>query len=118
MLTAMLFALCLTLAVEVPLAALLRVRGWDLVLIGLINCVTNPLVNLIYAWALLSFPQGSPLPYFVLAALELAAVFGEGLAFRLTLRFRRLHPAQSWKELRTQCHQHLRRNDLSKCVPG
>ena len=87
MLTAMLFALCLTLAVEVPLAALLRVRGWDLVLIGLINCVTNPLVNLIYAWALLSFPQGSPLPYFVLAALELAAVFGEGLAFRLTLRW-------------------------------
>ena len=92
MLTAMLFAICLTLAVEVPLAALLRVRGWDLVLIGLINCVTNPLVNLIYAWALLSFPRESPLPYVVLAALELAALFGEGLAFRLTLRFCRFHP--------------------------
>ena len=42
---ALLFSLALTLAVEVPLAALLRVRGLDLLLVGIINCLTNPVVN-------------------------------------------------------------------------
>ena len=47
------YGLSVTLVTELSVAALLRVRGWDLVLIGLVNCLTNPVVNLIYAWSLL-----------------------------------------------------------------
>lgn len=86
------YSLGLTLAAELMTAALLRVRGWDLVLIGLINCLTNPVINLIYAWTLMTFSRHSAVPYVILAALETAVVFGEAWAFRLTLRWRRIRP--------------------------
>lgn len=91
-LSSLLFALALTLAVEVPLAALLRVRGWDLLLVGLINCLTNPVVNLLGSWAFLSLPPGSAAPYLCLAGLEAAVLFGEALLFHKLLEYRRLHP--------------------------
>lgn len=84
--------LSLTLVTEMLTAALLRVRGWDLALIGLVNCVTNPIVNLMYACTLLFFSQDSPVPYLILTALEVAVLFGEAWAFRLILRFRRIRP--------------------------
>ncbi len=86
------YSLGLTLAAELMTAALLRVRGWDLVLIGLINCLTNPVINLIYAWTLMTFSRHSAVPYVILAVLETAVVFGEAWAFRLTLRWRRIRP--------------------------
>ena len=86
------YGLSVTLVTELSVAALLRVRGWDLVLIGLVNCLTNPVVNLIYAWSLLNFSQNSAVPYLVLAALEIAVVFGEAWAFRVTLKYRRIRP--------------------------
>ena len=84
--------LSVTLVTELPAAALLRVRGWDLVLIGLVNCVTNPVVNLIYVWSLLTFSRYSAVPYLILAALEISVVFGEAWAFRLILHYRRSRP--------------------------
>ena len=89
---ALLFSLALTLAVEVPLAALLRVRGLDLLLVGIINCLTNPVVNLLYQWALVSFSARSPLPFVCMAALEIAVLFGEALLFAKLLHYRRIHP--------------------------
>ena len=70
----------------------LRVRGWDLLLVGLINCLTNPVVNLLGSWAFLSLPPGSAAPYLCLAGLEAAVVFGEALLFHKLLEYRRLHP--------------------------
>lgn len=85
----LLLSLALTLAVEVPLAAALRVRGWDLVLVGLINCVTNPIVNVAYNAAWLWW-SGTPwAPYAALAVLEAAVLFGEALFFKKALTFRR-----------------------------
>lgn len=86
----LLFSLALTLAVEVTLAAVLRVRGWDLVLVGLINCVTNPIVNVLYNAAWLWWGRTPWIPYAVAAALEIAVLFGEALFFKKTLTFRRL----------------------------
>ena len=84
------YSLGLTLAAELMTAALLRVRGWDLVLIGLINCLTNPVINLIYAWTLMTFSRHSAVPYVVLAALETAVLnnydvipMSEGRTFQL-----------------------------------
>lgn len=88
----LLCSLALTLLIEVPLAALLRVRGKDLVLIGAVNCLTNPLVNYLFWWALALFPPGAAQPYLILAALELAVWLGEALLFRLLLDYRRLSP--------------------------
>lgn len=87
---AMLQGLLLTLLVELSLAALLKVRGWDLVIIGLINCLTNPIVNYIFNWAWVLF-KGQPLfPYLILAALELAVLFFEALLFKKLLHFRKI----------------------------
>lgn len=87
-----LFSLGLTIAVEVAVAALLRVRGMDLVLIALINCLTNPLVNYIYHWLLWSFPRGSVVPYLCLGAIEAAVIFIEALLIWKMLRYRELDP--------------------------
>ena len=86
----LLTALLLTLAVELGLAALLGVRGLDLVIIAAANCLTNPLVNYLFDWAWV-LCGGQPLiPYVCLAALEAAAVFGEALLYRRLLSYRRI----------------------------
>lgn len=87
-----LLSLGLTIAVEVAVAALLRVRSMDLVLIGLINCLTNPLVNYVYNWLLWTFPRGSIVPYLLLGAMEAAVIFMEALLFWRMLHYRDLDP--------------------------
>ncbi|HWS43613.1 MAG TPA: hypothetical protein VN421_11055 [Pseudoflavonifractor sp.] len=65
--------LLVTLALEVPVAALWGLRRSDLALCVLVNLLTNPLVNLLH----LFFPS-----VWVLLALECAAVAAEGTLYR------------------------------------
>lgn len=89
LLFALLISLCLTLAAELGVAALVGVRGWDFLFIALINCLTNPIVNYVYDLALYFCGYGSAIPYIILAVLEIGTVFAEGLLFSRLLRFRR-----------------------------
>lgn len=68
-----LLPLLVTLALEVPIAALWGLRHKDLVLCALANCLTNPMVNLLH----LLFPS-----IFLLLVLECAAVGVEGILYR------------------------------------
>jgi len=68
-----LLPLLVTLILEVPVAALWGLRRKDLVLCALVNCLTNPIVNLLHL-LFLSTP--------LLLALECAAVGIEGALYR------------------------------------
>ena len=89
---ALLSALALTLAAELSVAAILGVRGWDLVIIGLVNCLTNPLVNYAYWWAWALWGGVGVVPYLVLAALEISVLFGEAAMFKKLLLYRKIKP--------------------------
>ena len=85
-----LFALGLTLAVELVLARILGVRDrWDLLLVFGVNLLTNPPVNLLAELVRTAVPR-----FLVPAAavLELGAVLVEWVLYRRLLAFRRLHP--------------------------
>lgn len=82
-LSAILLSLLLTLAVELGLGLLLGVRDKTGVLvIALVNCVTNPVVNLVFDLSAWVFTLRHPLPWVVLGALEIAAFAAEGLFYR------------------------------------
>ena len=90
-LKSILTALLLTLAVELIAAAVLRVRKpTDYLIIALVNCLTNPIVNIIYYFSLIFLPV--PVPYFIMALLEVAVVFTEALLFSRLLSYKRLRP--------------------------
>lgn len=89
-LTALVFSLILTLAVELSVAALLRIRqGKQLLLIALANLLTNPAVNYCYYWALRFFTADNIYAILILIALEAAAVLIEFLIYRSLLSFDR-----------------------------
>ena len=90
--SALLLSLGVTLVVELLLAALLGVRGMDLVVIGVANCLTNPIVNYCNDWALYLCRGDLLIPSLILLLLEVAAVAGEALLFRALLRYRRIRP--------------------------
>ena len=84
-------SLLLTLAVELPLAFLLKVRGGkNLLIVVLVNLLTNPVVNYCYYWALRFFAADSIYTILFLAFLELAAVLTEFLFYKLLLSYDRL----------------------------
>ncbi len=85
-------ALALTLAAELSIAAILGVRGWDLVIIGLVNCLTNPIVNYAYWWEWALWGGVGIVPYLVLAVLEISVLFGEALLFKKLLLYRKISP--------------------------
>ena len=81
MLTAagLLWARGLTLVLEEGFALLWGVRGRrDLGLVALVNCATNPLVNVLYGLSRLWNWPAAP----VVLPLEAAAVLAEGLCYR------------------------------------
>ena len=86
--TALLLSLVITLITELILAVLLGVRGIDLVVIGLANCVTNPIVNYCYDWALVLSDGNLLISSICLFLLEAFAVICEALLFRALLRYR------------------------------
>ena len=84
-------SLALTLAVEITLAAALKIRsGKDLLVIGLANLLTNPVVNYVSYWAILLFTLRSIYTVLIIAALEAAAVFIEFLIYRQLLAYDRI----------------------------
>ena len=72
---ALLLNLLLTLAVELGVAAIAGVRGSDLAILALINCVTNPVVNYCFDWIWI-WQNGQ----------------GEALLFKKLLRYRKIKP--------------------------
>ena len=87
----LIFSLVLTLAVELPLALLLKVRRVkDLLVIALVNILTNPVVNFCYYAAILLFSEYSVITYIILAVLEIAAVIVEFLFYRRLLSYDRI----------------------------
>lgn len=73
MITDIFAPLVMTLALEVPIAALWGLRRKDLLLCVMVNLLTNPLANLLY----LLFPM-----LWVPAVLECAVVAAEGIIYR------------------------------------
>lgn len=91
MLRSLALSLGLTLLLEIPVAFLLGVRRKeDLLLVGLVNILTNPIVVLICNLFLLS--TASPPPWFLILPLELFAVLTEGFVYQKGLSYRRVHP--------------------------
>ena len=86
-------ALALTLVIELAVALLLKVRNkYDIIFIALINCVTNPLINAIYAGIIICFkvPEDSFIRYIAVIILELAVWLGEGLFFKKMLEYKKI----------------------------
>lgn len=84
-------SLGLTLVLELSGALALGMRRKeDLLLVGLVNVLTNPLVVLICNLVLLF--SGAPAPWFLMAALEISAVVAEGWIYRRGLSFQRIRP--------------------------
>ena len=75
----LLVALLLTVAIEIPVCLLWKMRGRDLLFVLLANVMTNPAVNVLYAILCLktALPQAA-----VIAALEIAAVIAEWIVYR------------------------------------
>ncbi len=84
-------SLVLTLLFEGAVSLILGLRNpRDLLLVGLVNILTNPLVVLTVN--LTVFLTHSPPPWYLVAILEIAAVAAEGLFYRNRLEYRRIHP--------------------------
>ena len=73
-------ALGLTLIVELPLAALLRFKREDLLIVLLVNLVTNPCAMLLY-YGLRMLLSWNPLR--IQLPIECAAVLSEALVYRI-----------------------------------
>ena len=86
-------ALALTLVIELTIALILKVRNkCDILFIALINCVTNPLINMIYAGILLFFriEADSLISYVVVFVLEIVVWLTEALFFKKLLEYIRM----------------------------
>ena len=91
MLRSLALSLGLTLLLEIPAALILGVRKKeDVLLVGLVNILTNPLVVLILNLFLVF--TASPPPWFLILPLEILAVLAEGFVYQKGLSFRRVHP--------------------------
>lgn len=87
----MALSLLLTLLFEGAYALIFGVRGWrDLLLVALVNILTNPAVVLLHTLGRLYAPWS---PVLTLLALETAAVLTEGLIYR---RFAAAIPRPMW----------------------
>ncbi|MCR5204209.1 MAG: hypothetical protein K6E47_04080 [Lachnospiraceae bacterium] len=86
-------ALALTLVIELTIALILKVRNkYDILFIALINCVTNPLINVIYTGILLFFriEAYSLISYVVVFVLEIVVWLTEALFFKKMLEYKRM----------------------------
>ncbi len=82
-------SLFLTLLIELLAALIFGLRSpKDFLLVALVNLLTNPPLVLILDLVFLT----GPVPWYLIAALELAAVLTEGLLYRKRLNYTRIHP--------------------------
>jgi len=90
MLKSLVLSLGLTLLAELGCACLLGIRSRrDLITVGLVNVVTNPVVVLCLN---LFMYAGRTAPWYWVAGLEMGAILTEALLFSLCLRDKRIHP--------------------------
>ena len=91
MLRSLALSLGLTLLLEIPAALILGLRRKeDILLVGLVNVLTNPIVVLILN--LFFIFTASPPPWFLILPLEVFAVLTEGFIYQKGLSYRRIHP--------------------------
>lgn len=91
MLRSLALSLGLTLLIEIPAALILGLRRKeDILLVGLVNILTNPIVVLILNLFFLF--TASPPPWFLILPLEVFAVLTEGFIYQKGLSYRRIHP--------------------------
>ena len=87
--------LVLTVLIETALAFVLKVRSiYDLIFVVLANCLTNPVVNLIYLLVMsgTDIENGSITAYCIVAILEVLAWGTEALLYKKLLVYKRLKP--------------------------
>ena len=81
----MAFNLCLTVVIETAVAFLLKVRNiYDIFLVVLVNCITNPILNLLMNVLVYFVSFKNPIVFPVLIVFEISVVFIEGMFFRKT----------------------------------
>lgn len=81
----MAFNLCLTVVIETAVAFLLKVRNiYDILLVVLVNCITNPILNLLMNVLVYFVSFKNPIVFPVLIVFEISVVFIEGMFFRKT----------------------------------
>lgn len=91
MLRSLALSLGLTLLIEIPAALILGLRRKeDILLVGLVNILTNPIVVLILN--LFFVFTASPPPWFLILPLEVFAVLTEGVIYQKGLSYHRIHP--------------------------
>ena len=91
MLRSLALSLGLTLLLEIPAALILGLRRKeDILLVGLVNILTNPIIVLILN--LFFIFTASPPPWFLILPLEVFAVLTEGFIYQKGLSYRRIHP--------------------------
>ncbi len=88
-------ALALTVVIELAVALILRVRTkYDIIYVVLINCLTNPTVNVAYILLakLLNISSKDIGNYILVAILEGIVWLVEGLLFKKLLEYKKLNP--------------------------
>ena len=87
--------LALTLVIEITLAVLLRVRStFDIIFLILINCITNPTVNVIYGLIIgcTDIEAWSFAGWVFLLILEFLVWIAEALMIKKLLEYKRIKP--------------------------
>lgn len=87
----MLISLCLTIIIEVTISLILKVRNKkDILLIVLVNLMTNPLVVSISF--ITNILHGLKMYYIVIVILEILAILIEGLVYKKYLNYKKINP--------------------------
>ena len=87
--------LALTLVIEITLAVLLKVRStFDIIFLILINCITNPTVNVIYGLIIwyTDIEAGSFAGWVVVFILEFIVWITESVMIKKLLEYKRIKP--------------------------
>ena len=87
--------LALTLVIEITVAILLKVRSiYDIIFLILINCITNPTVNVIYGLVIgyTDIEAGSLTGWVIVLILEFLVWLTEAVMIKKLLEYRRIKP--------------------------
>ena len=89
----MIFNLLMTVLIEVTVALILKVRnGYDIVLIVLINCVTNPILNFLMNGFIYFVSFENLAVNTLLILLEITVIISEGLFFCKNINCGKINP--------------------------
>ena len=86
----MIICLILTLVIEIFMAFILRIKGKDLIIVGLVNLLTNPL--LVSITTSIDFLYGSKIKLIVIIILEIIVLLIEGYIYKKNLTSKKINP--------------------------